>query len=387
VTLIFASLLFRGTDISQAYEERLQKELRQLEYRNAREGDRADSLVPAAVRYSVEEALETISHRLQRQLEHMQDDQRSVSAALRDLPDRNEQFLDRLGFIVGQLEHRSEAKLSPPNAVHQLVSSDLGTEQTVRQIADRLVAVVEGKLGTFQRSTAAVVVPSAQVEQAGLVSIRELYHQLLTPLAQIEANSTLLERQLARIPSGETISPEISRKASAIRASAELCKTLLAAYRGSSLFVVRDGEGRAASLSDAIRAAIEVYASGANKTIQAIVQLADEPGEYSVDFVIALLVPLIENAIAAAPDNTSVFVGGERRDGAYRITQTNSVSEAPVISRFFQAGYSTKNEHEGLGLSIARRLVEMQREAKIEVSFDGRLVAFRVTLPLREARS
>jgi signal transduction histidine kinase len=100
----------------------------------------------------------------------------------------------------------------------------------------------------------------------------------------------------------------------------------------------------------------------------------------------ALLGNLLDNALEAvenaAPEDRIVCLEIRRDPGGYAITVANRGRlETSRETRLFQAGYTTKEGHSGMGLAIVRKIVA-KYGGNIEVFTDGRDTVFSVWFPL-----
>jgi len=80
---------------------------------------------------------------------------------------------------------------------------------------------------------------------------------------------------------------------------------------------------------------------------------------YANSDVIAILLPVIENAIEAARPATVVTIAYSLLDdGEHRLRVSGESMNEPGSDRIYEAGFTTKDGHEGLGLAAARSLAD-----------------------------
>jgi len=102
---------------------------------------------------------------------------------------------------------------------------------------------------------------------------------------------------------------------------------------------------------------------------------------YSGEYITALLLPLLENAVEASAPGGQINIEQQDSPEFYVICITNKVSIELLETAFPDNGASSKHEGPGVGLPVARRLVQMQREGKIDIELLDDVVSVRVCLP------
>jgi signal transduction histidine kinase len=120
-------------------------------------------------------------------------------------------------------------------------------------------------------------------------------------------------------------------------------------------------------------------------TIELIKDLNLPPVEHDANQIHQVLLNLLLNAVQAIEDKGTVRVEVGRQDGMARISVTDSGKGiAPEhLPNIFRPFYTTKGHGTGLGLSLARRIVE-DHGGRVEVnSWLGKGSEFRLLLPLR----
>ena len=185
------------------------------------------------------------------------------------------------------------------------------------------------------------------------IFIRELFHYLITPLSQIEAKTIILYRD----PSIFEDIPRIQKMASTIKTSVEICKTVLSAYRELA-FVVSSSDWSPESLNQSVIAAGNLYKESMEKEVEICSNLLDDFAPYSNNYLLAALLPLLENAIKASPTNKTVKIGFELGNSTIDIFIENEALNMPTVEQLKTPGFSSKKAHKGTGLLIARHLIE-----------------------------
>lgn len=113
------------------------------------------------------------------------------------------------------------------------------------------------------------------------------------------------------------------------------------------------------------------------------------PVEHDPGQIHQVLLNLMLNAIQAIPGQGDVTVDVHARDGAacVSVSDTGGGIEPEHLPNIFRPFFTTKGHGTGLGLSLARRIVE-DHGGRIDVSSTvGRGSTFCVLLPFRRAAS
>lgn len=219
---------------------------------------------------------------------------------------------------------------------------------------------------------------SADVSAERARLTQEIAHSLSTPLAQIEAAALSMESGTA----GEDEAAVLAVRR--IREGVEICKCFISAYRNYGELQKDVGESLAGTGADVLRTAVDFYANAVGKSIEP--EIGDIPESfdgYADDFVIAALLPLLENAVDASPERGKVAVYFTREADTISFTISNVCASGPPVGRVFDRGYTTKSGHQGVGLSVSKGLVEGFAGGEISMKADGDEAAFTVSLPSR----
>jgi signal transduction histidine kinase len=204
--------------------------------------------------------------------------------------------------------------------------------------------------------------------------VRELAHSLNTPLAQMEA--TILSAD----PNGAGQERMI--------AGLEICKAFLSAFRQVAT-LARDTQGwEPESIGGALRSAVQVYAANVSNPINFSFSVPDGLPGYGKNYVVALLLPLLENAVEASPKGGAVAVTTRYGPEVYAIDVSNETNHGTVLPKdIYLPMWSSKVDHEGLGLATVRNLLAAQSGADISHSLtDDGVVTFTVSLPRKQTK-
>jgi nitrogen-specific signal transduction histidine kinase len=200
--------------------------------------------------------------------------------------------------------------------------------------------------------------------------LREMAHSLHTPLSQAEAAALTLDRAAAR--------DQDANAAERIIASVDICRAFIDGFR--RVAAVQVTSEKQWSLRATLHAAHEVYRRAAGKEVTVTVDAPDTIPGYSTEFLLAVMLPLVENAVESAVEATTVRVQVTANDSVVRASVSSRPVELPK-DRMYDRGYTTKPGHLGLGLSTVTRLLGVYRGAKLAHDIRDDTVTFTVTLP------
>ena len=214
--------------------------------------------------------------------------------------------------------------------------------------------------------------------------MKELSHSLNTPLSQVEA-IVLRGQNLG----GELIADDLSK----IKAAIDISKSFLVAFRDLANVADSAVGWNAESLREALTSAAEVYRDSLHREdVDVSIEVPSRIPQYANSYILSIILPILENAIESAVDKGGVFVthGLEGADEANPVRAVIEVegrsNVSPVISdEIYSPGFTTKDNHDGLGLTVAKRLVSMTSGASISHNVVGDNVVFRVTLPMERS--
>lgn len=287
---------------------------------------------------------------------------------LRRLRIETQRNAEHLTKSMRELEYNQE-RLSREQASHISVN--------VERLAEDLQITPRGEL---------IIGRSAGRETEQL--IREISHSLNTPLGQIE----LTIARLAEIAEKGSASLSLRDAATRARQNIQTCRAVLAAYKELTSVSAVASQWDVDDLRSTLRAITETFISQEGKPIDDIQEDALLPRSvvgYSNYFILSLLLPLVQNAVEAAPPNTAIECWLEQGDNYYRFHVGNVADPMPDLELLSAEGYTTKGEgHEGLGLSSVRTLLARQAHLGARLEFaraPGNLFTAIVHLPRLES--
>ncbi len=287
--------------------------------------------------------------------------------------------------LSGRIEHRLDERLDMTHAklvdaIHMLRADPQARE--MQMVLQQQIQVLSNKLEGVRENLHQGEADSETNRQDESVQvIREISHSLNTPLSQIEASVLALQ---ATKSIGHEIPTDYVLHLDAMQKSVDLCKSVIGAYRGLVLFAQSSNAWTPRSLPAAVESALELCQRKLNKTLLRNVQLPEQVEGYYNNFMIALLLPLVENAVEASPKGGEVRIHGHRSNGNLLIEVSNHCGSAFPDHDIYSDGFSTKDGHEGTGLTIVKHLLGSLRDATITHEVQGARVTFRISLPVGE---
>jgi K+-sensing histidine kinase KdpD len=213
-----------------------------------------------------------------------------------------------------------------------------------------------------------------ELPQGGSQLARDINHALKTPLSRLDATSSLLES--GSIDSGQA--------ANRIRSATQISYYYLNAFR--SLFFERFPGTQTENL-DFERSVIEattLYISGSEKYLEAEVRLPSNITAIADYYAIATLMPLIENAVQAAPEHSVIAITGDEIDGLLTMKVQNEFI-VPPPGNFEKRGVTgaLTDTSEGLGIDIARGFLTPLQTGEMQFAVDRANKRVAVTLKMR----
>ncbi|MBM2614973.1 sensor histidine kinase [Actinoplanes sp. LDG1-06] len=203
--------------------------------------------------------------------------------------------------------------------------------------------------------------------------IRELAHSLNTPLAQMEA---IL---IARHGDGA------GRDTDDLLVGVQVCKSFLAAFRELATLARDTQAWEPASLADALDRAAQLYTKRLDGDVSCETRMPERIVGYGNNFVLAVVLPLLENAVEASPPYGKVSVFYRATDDENVIEVANDLRPGVTLDPLmYRESWSSKPGHLGLGLRTVSDLLSTHHAAGMSHTVDpaGR-VTFAVNLRRR----
>jgi len=207
--------------------------------------------------------------------------------------------------------------------------------------------------------------------------IREISHALNTPLSHIEAGLLTLDSEATDLQQ-----QDLQERLDNILIGVQACKSVIAGFRELILSAKSTTTWSPSSLREAISGVASVDAARDHRVTSVDVQLPEVIAGFSNNYLVALLLPLIENAVESAKEDTALSISSRMDTEHLFLDVTSTPSALPVSNQIYADGFSTKPGHTGTGLSIVKRLLSGKRGAGVSHNIEGEKVTFTITLRL-----
>lgn len=208
--------------------------------------------------------------------------------------------------------------------------------------------------------------------------IKEIFHYMATPLAQMYAALDSLSQWAKNNDCGE----KVPNKIKSLHNSYGLIYSILKSYREMSHLEYGNKADNDLLIADGISAAFLTYNEQSNKELLfSENNIPNELEKYSSNIVIMLLLPLIQNAITYSKQNTSFEISYAEDEGHHVFTIKNNADNSPNISEMNKGnGYSTKENHKGSGIYIAKNILRTLQNSSLNYSCENGIVETKVKI-------
>ncbi|WP_155290326.1 sensor histidine kinase [Rhodococcoides fascians] len=224
-------------------------------------------------------------------------------------------------------------------------------------------------LPTLQRTSTGNELLRIDNRSESQLVVRQIAHSLKTPLSQIEVAMELLR-------SSSAFSNEDAQAINRARSSVAICQAFIQAFRQVVLAetgISEDGDESLGTILESTLSSIEP---------RPVINIPNKIPGYTHAFVLAVLMPLLDNATEATDSGTAVHLECESNDEHHTLNVVNHSATVPPED-CYAVGVSTKPGHDGVGLAVAKRLVSSEPEGSLEHSVQGRKITFTVSLPVK----
>ncbi|HZH03979.1 MAG TPA: HAMP domain-containing sensor histidine kinase, partial [Myxococcaceae bacterium] len=179
-------------------------------------------------------------------------------------------------------------------------------------------------------------------------------HEVRNPIGGIELFAGLLAEDLAASPQSEARG-HLKRIQTEIASLRRMVEDFLAFARESRIAPVPQS---AKALASSAAALLEADAAARGVAIQTDVEEASVTVDSTL--LLAALVNLVKNAVQASPQGGTVWVNGRSDDSRYIWSVLDRGAGVPeeLRGRIFQPFFTTREQGSGLGLPLARKVVE-----------------------------
>ncbi len=176
--------------------------------------------------------------------------------------------------------------------------------------------------------------------------------------------------------SSSAFSNEDAQAINRARSSVAICQAFIQAFRQVVLAetgISEDGDESLGTILESTLSSIEP---------RPVINIPNKIPGYTHAFVLAVLMPLLDNATEATDSGTAVHLECESNDEHHTLNVVNHSATVPPED-CYAVGVSTKPGHDGVGLAVAKRLVSSEPEGSLEHSVQGRKITFTVSLPVK----
>jgi nitrogen fixation/metabolism regulation signal transduction histidine kinase len=188
---------------------------------------------------------------------------------------------------------------------------------------------------------------------------RQVAHEIKNPLTPIQLSSEHLVR--VNKDRGEPLTPVLEECVTSILSQVKLLRQISAEF--SSFASRPTPRPESTSLAVLIPTVVEPYITGLAGRVAVTVDVPASLPAVVVDRVLLAraLTNMIENALHAMPGSGTLAITAVAAGSTIRlsVTDTGTGMDAEALRRIFEPYFSTKATGTGLGLTIAKRNVEL----------------------------
>ena len=245
--------------------------------------------------------------------------------------------------------------------------SSKGVDRKVGTMLTKLsddIAVIKTHLGQVKMS---------EINDDQQVLVRELSHFMATPLATIDASIKNLMATV-KTKNEEKLQENVNRIISAV----SICNGILSTYR--EIFV-QGSISNGGNLKTMISSSFDVFNKREGKELKLQLSIKESYDNISNYYILSTVLPIISNAVTASRPKTTVEV--REKNGVVRISNTY---EGEIdLSNFDKDGYSSKENHRGMGLFTVRHLLARRKLGTLIYSLENNRMCFDIPIsPLTE---
>jgi len=315
--------------------------------------------------------------------------QRAIDREVDDLNRRI--LLGILAFILigSALGYWMAERIADPvnrlqRATARLARGDLDARVAVTSSDElrRLVEAFNGMAAELQRQQSAL--ERTHRLEAWADMARQVAHEIKNPLTPVQLSAEHLRRVNA--DRGRPLSPVLEECVDSILGQVRLLRQIAAEF--SSFASSPTPRPVATGVAALVAEVVEPYRAGLPAGVELTVDVPPDLPEIFVDrsLIGRALTNMIENALHAMPRGGALTIGGRLADDGrsldVRIRDTGVGMDRQALERIFEPYFSTKAVGTGLGLTIAKRNVELHGGSIGVESEPGRGTTVSVRLPL-----
>lgn len=190
--------------------------------------------------------------------------------------------------------------------------------------------------------------------------INDINHSIATPLSQININCEFIKSAEHK--------KEISLFANRIQRHIQLCHCIIQGYKD---LVDPNNTTDPTNIADMLQNAFDVYKHASLKQNITFSQKLNNIQEgYSSKLLVSIICPLIQNAVTASPESGTIFIEGIIKNGIKQIIIKNTCESLPDNDLLDKIGYSSKEDHIGIGLDTVRTLLKLSKYGVLKHNID-----------------
>jgi signal transduction histidine kinase len=288
-----------------------------------------------------------------------------------------------IGFYMAERIGDPVTRLT--RATRRIARGDFDAAVTVRSI-DELQRLVEA----FNRMAAELKVQRTQLErthrlEAWADMARQVAHEIKNPLTPIQLSAEHLRRVHA--DRGAPLGPVVEGCVESILNQVRILRQISAEF--SSFAASPTARPEPTAVPDLLREVVDPYRAGLQDRVTLVVDAPDGLPRVHADRTLVgrALTNVIENALHAMPGGGRFTIAARAEGDFVRIdaTDTGVGMDEAALTRIFEPYFSTKAIGTGLGLTIAKRNIELLGGAIAVRSDRGKGTTVTITLPVAPA--
>jgi two-component system nitrogen regulation sensor histidine kinase NtrY len=210
---------------------------------------------------------------------------------------------------------------------------------------------------------------------------RQVAHEIKNPLTPIQLSSEHLVR--VNNDKGRPLTPVLEECVSAIMSQVKLLRQISAEF--SSFASSPTAHPAPASLAELLTTVLDPYIIGlaGRVAIRTDVPASLPPVVVDRNLLARAVTNIVENALHAMPGSGSLTITAEATPATVRLAfaDTGTGMDAEALRRIFEPYFSTKATGTGLGLTIAKRNVELNGGSIVVRSATGKGTVVTIELP------
>lgn len=205
--------------------------------------------------------------------------------------------------------------------------------------------------------------------------VSNIKHSITTPLSQIQTNCELLKAK----NNSDNRNEIIRRIEDATRVCLSIIHSYVEASNTISLPAFLDVKNGIKAYFNMLTG--EKYQQNLHLILNNVPNTFEG---YSGNYVYALVIPLLQNAIAASPEGGDIKIECGEYAEEYKICITNNCNQnLPELQQLNKPGFSTKENHEGIGLQTVRNLLSLVKTGSLSFDIAGNMVKATIQLKKR----